>query len=56
MSLSTEPSIHLWGEGFQGTASPVLGSLARRAAAVYMNGTEQDAATADQINTLGAVM
>ena len=56
MSLSTEPSIHLCGEGFQGTAFPVLGSFASNAAAVYMNGTEQEAATADQISTLGAVM
>ena len=34
MSLSTEPSIHRCGEGFHGTASPVLGSLARMVAGV----------------------
>ena len=34
ISLSTEPSIHRCGEGFHGTASPVLGSLARSEAAV----------------------
>lgn len=44
ISLSTEPSIQRWGEGFQGTASPVLGSLAKREAAEKMKGTEQDAA------------
>ena len=44
ISLSTEPSIHRCGEGFHGTASPVLGSLARSEAAVKIHGTEQDAA------------
>ena len=44
MSLSTDPSIHLCGEGSQGTASPVLGSFASREAAEKMNGTEHDAA------------
>lgn len=44
ISLSTEPSIHRCGEGFQGTASPVLGSLAKREAAEKMRGTEHDAA------------
>lgn len=43
-SLSTEPSIQRCGEGFQGTASPVFGSLARIVAAEKTRGTEHEAA------------
>jgi hypothetical protein len=54
-SLSTDPSIQR-GEGFQGTNSLVFGSFARSEAGENMRGTEHDAATADQMMTLGAVM
>ena len=53
MSLSTDPSIHRCGDGSQGTASPVLGSLASSDAAVYTNGTEHEAALR-YVSELGA--
>lgn len=54
-SLSTHLSIQRSCMWFQGECSPVAGFLARRCAE-KRKGMEQEAATADQISTLGLVM
>jgi hypothetical protein len=53
-SLSTDPSIQRWGDGFHGTASPVFGSFAKSDAAEKIKGTEHEAALCLVILTPGA--
>lgn len=53
-SLSTLPSIQRCGDGSQGVGRPVCGSFAKSEVEVKRKGTEQDAATADQMRTFGA--